>query len=108
MRDIFRKEIFRLTFELVLNELLKQKVNTEIIEYLNMLMFYIKSASQIRYNEAEEVINDYKKRGNKNMETIFDIYAKQSLKKGIKKGIEKGIKIGNLLTALTQLVNRNF
>ena len=90
MREIFRKDTFGITFRLVLNELLHQQVDIDIVEFLYMLMLYIRSASDEKYLEAEKIINEYKNKGEQNMETIFDVYAKKSRQEGIREGIQVG------------------
>ena len=74
-------------------ELLKLKDNEVVIEFIQMVLFYIQVFSDKMYQEAEEVIETFKK-GDKNMETIVDRLLKKGREEGMEKGMERGMQKG--------------
>ena len=83
MRDIFHEELFRSTFEMILQEFTKLHDKEDILDFFNLILYYIYSYSDKRYYEAEEIIGELKSKGDKKMETILDRYIKIGRKEGM-------------------------
>jgi len=93
MRDIYAHQLFETAFMRILSQVERILGNERGREFFDALLTYIQAVSTELYQQAENIIINYKQKGEPTM-TIVE----KMRKKGRKEGIKEGIKEGELIT----------